>query len=344
MSKIKPIAVFLTDTHLKKDNLDLVYNIFKQAIELAENLGVDKVYHGGDFFTNRIAQNLQTLLTFSKILKLFKKRGIELIGIPGNHDKTNQNSEDSYLDIFYNYSNFTIVRDVHVEVEKDVSIGFLPYFTGSYLERLKKLKSQTKRLKTGKNILITHKAFNGVRNNDGSLVEDGVRVKDVSFWDTVMVGHYHDASELGKNIIYTGSAYQSNYGENIEDKGFTVIMSDGSLEFEQSVFPKYVKVKLDISDDIESEIEMHDVETNNVRFVFTGDKSDISKVDRSKLDELGIDCKFELNDVNEEILKVEQGDFSVMSRKTIVKHFSDYCNIQEIPKKMKSKGLKVLMR
>lgn len=344
MGKVKPIAIFLTDTHLKKDNLDLVYNIFKQALDLADDLGLDEVYHGGDFFTNRIAQNLQTLLTFSKILKLFKKRDVKLVGIPGNHDKTNQDSEDSYLDIFSNYPSLEIVRDSKVIVKKDISIGFLPFFTKSYSERTKKLKSQTKKLKTTKNILITHKAFNGVRNNDGTLVDDGATIKSVKFWDYVYVGHYHDASQVGKNIIYTGSSYQSNFGENIEDKGFQILMSDGTMELHRSDFPKYIKVKLDISDDIDNEIEMYSETDNNIRFVFTGDKSDISKIDRSKLDNLGIDCKFELNDVNEEILKVEQGDFSVMSKKTVVKYMSEYCDIQDIPKKMKSKGLKILLR
>lgn len=339
-----PTAIFLTDTHQKKDNLDLVYDIFVQAKDLAIELGVKDIYHAGDFFTNRIAQNLQTLLTFSRILKMLKKNGLTLTGIPGNHDKTNQDNEDSYLDIFSNYSNFKIIRDNDVIKKGDISIGFLPFFTSSYKKRLKRLKKKTAKLKCGKNILITHKAFNGVRNNDGSVVEDGVKTKDVSFWDLVMVGHYHDASEVGKNIIYTGSSYQSNYGENITDKGFTIIYSDATLEHQQSEFPKFIKVKLDINDDIENELEVYSDTEDNVRFIFTGEKSDIAKIDKKKLDELGIDCKFELNDVNEEILKIEAGDFSVMDKKTISKHFKDYCKIQEVPKKMKAKGLKILLR
>jgi len=33
-----------------------------------------------------------------------------------------------------------------------------------------------------------------------------------------------------------------------------------------------------------------------------------------------------------------------MSRKTVVKYMTEYCDIQDIPKKMKSKGLKILLR
>ena len=98
--KTKPLAIFLTDTHKQKDNLDLVFSIFMQALDLADEVGCDNVIHGGDFFTDRIGQNLKNLLMLQKIISEFKKRGKMLFAIPGNHDKTNQDSEFSYLSIF----------------------------------------------------------------------------------------------------------------------------------------------------------------------------------------------------------------------------------------------------
>lgn len=339
---IKPVGVVLTDTHLKGDNLTLVFDIFKQAYDLAEELGVKYVFHGGDFFTNRIGQNLMTLITMKMVLNIFKGTGITLVGIPGNHDKTNQDSEESYLDVFDDAENFELVRDMRLIRIGDLSIGFLPFFTSTYKSRLEDLETLRDSKPYKKSVLLTHIAFNGVRNNDGTVVEDAISPKDVKSWDEVLVGHYHDASEVGKNIKYIGSAYQGNYGENIEDKGFTILMSNGELDFEPSKFPKYIKVKLDVNDDIDSEVEMLAGSEDNIRFIFSGDKTDLHKVDQTRLSELGIDCKFELNDINEEIARIEGGDLKELDAKTIIKYFAEYCKIQNIDSPTRTKGLKLL--
>ncbi len=339
----RPIAVVLTDTHLKKDNLDLVYDIFRQAMELAIELGVRRVFHAGDFFTNRIGQNLSTLLVMKRVLDLYRENKILLTGIAGNHDKTDQDSPESYLDVFEYHPNFELIREYSaLSFAGDISVSFLPFFTDSFQGKLKKLRKEVKDLGHSTNILITHHAFNGVRNNDGSVVEDSNTTKSVKWWDKVLVGHYHDSSIVGDNVHYIGSAYQCNFGENIDDKGFTILNSDGSLDFEPSDFPKYIKIKLSVNDDVDVELEMLDPEKDKVRFVFEGDKSEIHLVDQSKLDQLGVDCKFELNDINEEILKVENGELQSLSKKSIFKYFFEYCKIQEIDSKKRSKGLKIL--
>lgn len=339
----KAIGVILTDTHLKKDNLDLVYDVFRQAIIQAKDLGINKVFHGGDFFTNRVGQNLATLILFLKILDLFENEEVELIGIPGNHDKTDQDSPESYLDVFAGHSSFTLVRDSAVFKIDGVVVGLLPFFTNSYKDRLEDLEIKASKLKAKHNILITHIAFNGVVNNDGTVVDDCIKRKNVKWWDKVLVGHYHDASKIGKNIHYIGSAYQSNFGEHITDKGFTVLYNDGSIEFEPSKFPKYLKINLEAGDDIENEIEAYSGTTDNVRFVFKGKKTDFQKIDQSKLSEAGIECQFIIDDINEEIVKAEAGDFTSFDKKSVVKLFLEYCEMQKIEKKQKSLGLKILI-
>lgn len=345
MTKRKPISVLLTDTHKAKDNLKLVKSIFSQAADLALELGLKRVYHAGDFFTDRVGQNLATLLAFQYILDEYYERGLILVGIPGNHDKTDQDSPKSYLNIFQNHKAFQLVDEEAFDTVGDTLIGFLPFFTKSYKERLKKLEKDAKALKNKHNVLITHQAFNGVMNNDGTLVEDSVSPKDVKFWDSVLVGHYHDASDVGKNIKYIGSAYQTNFGENSEDKGFQILYSDGTIEFEPSDFPKYIKVKVNLEKDFENEIELYSDEAykdDNIRFIFEGDREMQHKVDREKLEEIGIDFKFELSDINTEVLKASEGDFSSINSINIPSLFMEYAKIQSFKSKKIVKGLKIL--
>lgn len=344
MKHKKPISVLLTDTHLKENNQELVIDIFKQAVELCHSLKIKTIFHAGDFFTSRSSQTLQVLITFyDEILKILSDNDIVMYSISGNHDKTNQDSERSYLDIFRHRKCIKVIRKEECFDFDGITVGFLPFFTDSYKDRLKNIKSIAKGMNNDINILITHHAFNGAVNNDGSVVEDSNSTKLVSYWDKVFVGHYHDSNHF-ENIYYFGSAYQGNFGERLDDKGFTILFNDGEHDFEPSNFPKYIKVKLDISDDVDNEIEMYASKGDNVRFIFHGDKTDLHKIDRQKLDEVGIDVKFELNEVNEEILKVESGDFSSMSKKNILGYFKEYCNIQEIPKEKMSQGLKYLIK
>lgn len=340
----KPFAVILTDTHKKKDNLELVESIFDQAIDLALELGCKRIFHGGDWFTNRIGQNLATLMSMKRVCDKVEDSDLLMDGIPGNHDKTDQDSPESYLDIFSGYDNFTLHSEGGIVTYKDITVAFLPYFTSSYTERLKELELAAKEIGNSVNILITHKAFNGVRNNNGSTVEDGVSPNTVKWWTKVLVGHYHDASKVGKNIFYIGSAYQSNYGENITDKGFTILYTDGSLDFEPSDFPKYKKIKLDATDEdsIENELEVHSNSTDNIRFVFTGNKTDLDKINLSKFTDAGIDCKFESDEINKEILNVESDNFQQLDKKSINKHFLKYCKIQGIESDKIKIGLKIL--
>jgi len=341
---MKPIAVILTDTHKSKDNLELVEDIFRQATDLAVELGCKRVFHAGDWFTNRIGQNLATLLSMKRVLEDADSKNVVIHGIPGNHDKTDQDVEASYLDVFSEFGVLNLFSKEGCEQFGDVCVGFLPYFTHSYTERLEKLESQVAKRKSKKNILITHKSFNGVRNNDGSLVEDGVAPSRMKFWDKVLVGHYHDASEVGNNIFYIGSAYQANYGENITDKGFTILYSDGSIKFIESKFPKFKKVKIDASDasSIENELEVHSNSSDHVRFVFVGKKTDLDKITLSRFTDVGIDCKFESEDSVEGIVDVDGDNFTQFDMKTIIKHFVQYCKIQDIPSDKRTIGLKIL--
>lgn len=343
--KKQPISVILTDTHETKNNIELVESIFEQAGELALSLGINEIYHAGDWFTDRVGQNLSTLVSLDRILSKLEDKGLKVLGIAGNHDKTSQDSEDSYLNIFRN-RNLTIFPDIGWKINKeyDMFVGFLGYFTNSYKDRLKELTSIAKSKRCSKNILITHKAFNGVRNNDGSVVEDGVSVKDVNFWDKVLVGHYHDYSEVGDNIFYIGSAYQANFGENITDKGFTILYSDCSIKKVRSEFPKYIKVEIsaDDVDSIENELEVHSNSDDNVRFVFRGKKTDLDNINLSKFSDVGIDCKFESEEINSEILNIESENFQTLDSKSIMKHFLNYCKIQKIGAEERKFGLKIM--
>ena len=98
-SNKSPVAILGFDPHLSKDNVTVVRDLFNQTFALAEEIGCKIVILGGDVFTSRSAQPLEVLDAWREITEEAEARGLEIAAIPGNHDKTDPNSDRSYLSV-----------------------------------------------------------------------------------------------------------------------------------------------------------------------------------------------------------------------------------------------------
>jgi DNA repair exonuclease SbcCD nuclease subunit len=344
MAKLKIVDsefLLITDTHLKKDNYHIVLSIVKQAIKICLERKISKIYHLGDFFTSRNAQPLEVLLEAQSIFQLIQDAGLQLFIIPGNHDKTDLTSDNSYLDVFKEKIFNLHSTPYFYQVEENVIHAFLPYYKENteYKPKLEKLISDIKEnySKSIKVDLFTHIATNGVKNNDGSEVENDLDPNLFNFFRNVFTGHYHNRSTVGKNIYYMGSAYQANYGEDAE-KGFVILNSDGSFKYINSAFPKYIKVQINATDDkrvIKAKIDEAKKEPgNNVRFVVEGTKEECEAFDKSKFIEQGIDIKFDKQVLrNQEVIQ----EVITFDRNNINKHFDEFCTASLIEDNTKGK-------
>ena len=113
---------------------------------------------------------------------------------------------------------------------------------------------------------------------------------------------------------------------------------------DSSKFKKYIKVKLDASDKtaIDNELEFHRDSDDNIRFIFVGKKTDIDSINLSRFTDLGIDPKFEVEEINKEILNADNTELTQIDSKMLTKHFLEYCRIENIDPKMRKAGLKYL--
>lgn len=329
----KPVALLITDTHLSDNNIELVISIFKQAIEYCVKNNIQEIYHLGDWFTSRKAQSLDVLKATMDIIGDFMRNGITCSIIKGNHDAVQADTEDSYLDIFSIYEYFLVCKrefTFKIPQVENFYIHLLPYFKedGSYIERLKNLE-----IKPGINILLTHIAVTGVKNNDGSEVENNLGLDLFKQYDAVYVGHYHNQSDVGKNIKYIGSAYQANFGED-DKKGFNLLLEDGSLQFIQSEFPKYIKIKANVADKKHLlEIKQkHAHSKDYVRVIVDGDESELKALNKEEFAAIGIDVKTEKGDAIIDIKSLMNTTVS-FDTKGIKEGFEEFCQLNEIKNK-----------
>lgn len=342
MSK-KVVAILVNDIHLNKDNGELVKSIFRQLVKICKECKTDNIFCGGDVFTNRSGQPLSCLTDWKDILQMLTKRKIHLHVIPGNHDKTDKDSNRSYLDI-YSESCLHVYDTISDSMFDNLEVVFAPYFgeerwLRDYQEFEKENKIQSP------SILITHMGFEGVVNNDGSSVVSIIKPSMFKKFTSVLIGHYHNASKIAKNVFYTGSAYQNNYGETIEDKGCTIIYNDGTTSHKQLTFPKYIKEVIDINDKetLRNLLEKYEGEDyHHIRFIFRGKKVDANKVDLSELSCKGIDAQFQAMETEEAINSSESDAIVSYDKKAILKDFVKFCSENSIKGKHLKYGMNLI--
>lgn len=328
MSKKQPIGVLFADPHLHKGNIEQVTSLFKQADDLAVELDI-RMYIMGDVFESRKAQPLDVLNAFGDILRATKS---EKIAIPGNHDKVDYESEDSYLDEFQHHPNFILVKDVLHVMHAPICIHLIPYFKEetTYAKYLDKILTKVKKKPAliEKHILLTHIGVKGVKNNDGTEVENDLTRDKFKPFHKVFVGHYHNQSQVGKNIYYIGSTAPKNFGEDNE-KGITLLFDDGSHEFIQLEFKEYYTIKIDIdktSDDkIDNLLTKWQDSEDNIRFQFFGSKSKLDVLNVNRFKAKGIDVKLKRPDVDEGIVSAQKQEFIAFNKTSIQKEFDKFC-------------------
>lgn len=345
------LGLFITDIHLSKDNGELIKSLFKQVIFVCRERRIKRIFCGGDVFTNRVGQPLSCLDDFKEIIESLTKEKIDFFTIPGNHDKTDPESKKSYLDHFYS-PNYFLSREAEVNMfsgySPNVYVAMIPYFPDEqWMKEYEKICKAEKELlrPNAVKILITHSGFDGVINNDGSKVESIIKPSLFKNWTKVLIGHYHNAFKLADNVIYPGAICQKDYGETYADKGATIIYTDGSLEHVALDFPRYVKETLDVNDNEGLRRLLQKYEKNDkdhIRFIFTGNKCDATKIDAAELSKRGIEAKFKANETEEAISESEGDTVISYDKKSIQRDFVKFCSENAIKGKHLQYGLKLI--
>lgn len=333
------VAYLVNDIHITPKTIPTVKDVFSQLETLCTENDVHWILIGGDVFTARSGQPLQCLIAWGDILTSLQRQGITVSVIPGNHDKTDQDSNESYLQIYGTWPNVHLHEQGEIEIATDkLAFAFVPFYKSNdrwkqeydrAAERIEDCFREGDIDKNAKTILITHAAINGVRNNDGSEVEDGEEPALFEDWTWVLVGHYHNYSRIGSNIVYTGSAYQGNYGETADHKGFTAIYSDGHIEALSANFPHYVKEVLSVNDReaLQDVLTKYNPESSKdyIRLEFHGKNEERNKVNVSELERLGFDVKYVPDEITEAMADSVSETLTNYDKRSLMKDFMKFC-------------------
>lgn len=343
-TKENNIAVLATDLHISKNNIAESKESLKNIMDSAKELSVPIILLG-DIFDSRVSQPLIVLRTFQEFIDECGNNDVKVYAIAGNHDKTDLEDEYSYISVvsgdnYYAYEKETVL---HME---DAILCFLPYFPehGSYIKRLgiisKMLKTITEKLPV---YLFTHIGVDQVKNNDGSSVENNIKTDLFKQFKQVFIGHYHNKSVVGDNIIYMGSDRPKNYGED-NDKGI-IVLTDNDFHEINTKFKKYLKFDFEIPRQVTKLTKLTEKYSNsphNVRFNLKGREDHLSVYKKSEFVALGIDLKKTTERLHNSIRDAKREQIINFDKKTIAISFVKFAQEFKMPTRTRQKALKIL--
>lgn len=225
-----PVALLLNDIHISKDNIPEFQKNWDEALAICSQYHISDMIIGGDLWLSRSAQTLGVLMAVRQAIIKATNAGIYLTIAEGNHDKVDQESILGYGHLFSEYPNVDVVDGYTIiDIGDNVSLYIMSYFpeNGSFTQRLQDIVISDFD-PCRHNILYIHEGINGALATPNEKELPSSIFKDFS---QVLVGHYHNRCVVANtNIEYIGSSRQHNFGED-EEKGYTVLYSDGSYEF-----------------------------------------------------------------------------------------------------------------
>lgn len=331
-----PCALLVNDLHASKDNLAEFRKNWNEALEICRENEVQYLVVGGDMWMSRSSQTLDTLLEVrAAILRATKEYKLYVIITEGNHDLVDQEAILGYNHLFSDYEAVEVVGEYsEIDLSDSVSLWVMSYFpeNGTFSQRLQGIQENCCINRAKKNILYIHE---GIRGGLSTPSDDELPANIFKGWDAVLVGHYHNRKQIaGTPIEYIGASRQHNFGED-EDKGYTLLYSDGSTQFVKNENnTRYKVIDVDIADIDEDFVTMlSEIKSDSrykVKVRVRCDSSQSSSVDKQKLAEYGAN-KIELVTEQTEVLHVDHGSITQKFDKSGIKQeYMTFCSQKSI--------------
>lgn len=328
MSPKYPVALLINDIHVSKDTITEFQQNWDEALEVCKSHDIPEIIVGGDLWLSRSAQTLATLMAVRQAIIKATSMDIALTIAEGNHDLVDQESFLGYSHLFSEYPNVYVVDDYTVmDISDHVVLYVMSYFPedGSFIDRLNGIVTELDNSKH--NVLYIHEGING-----GLAVpsDDELPASIFQPFDRILVGHYHNRKHVaGTNIEYIGASRQHNFGED-EEKGYTILYSDGSYEFiKNKANTRYRVIDIALSD-IDEEFcqmlqQLKDEGLYKVKVRISCNSKEVASIDKNKYIESGA-TKLEFVTENTEIKLTQAQDISQKFDKSGIKQeYVSFC-------------------
>ena len=241
----------IADLHIFNDTksqhiMEKINKLVKAIINEVKVYGKDetRIVIVGDIYQNKIKASNEAKQAFHYLMNLLNKVTTTYI-VAGNHDMLQKNK--SRLDsISTTFSIDGIYKKVtYLDKALDYKSGYViddnvVFALWSMFDDFKSpnIDAEFREAHKDKRIIgLYHGDIVGSVTDIGRYSETGIDTDQFEYCDCVMAGHIHKFQEIKKNgvpIVYAGSVFQKDFGENITGHGIVVWnLEDMSYELKE---------------------------------------------------------------------------------------------------------------
>lgn len=273
MSKIKPIAVLISDVHMSINTIGLASEALKTALSDAEARGVPLIIAGDlhDTKANLRGECVKALID------IFKDKSTQVVVITGNHDLINERSLAHSLEFLRPYVSLV---ESPTYMTGHVNAVLIPYYSDK--EELRELLN-VYRSHSGTKRIIMHQGVKGAAM--GEYVLDKSSLPPEAFEGLqVISGHYHQHQTIGP-VTYIGTPYTITFAEaNDGPKGYQLLNSDFSLTQVPLDLRRHVIIER-TTETLYNKMFESTRKTDLIWLKVTGPQSELAKIKKTELGE-----------------------------------------------------------
>lgn len=220
--------IIFSDLHLKEETADTVFHeVLPGLLKAAEEHNDPDLVCLGDWWhiryrvpvvlQNKVHAWLRELTQHSVGGWAVNRRPLNLRLLPGNHDQVDAAGENA-LQVFEGIPNVY----VYSQPTQDADGVWIPYRKNPADIEAALARFPVKQGTT----LFLHHGIRGAWMNDNRQDTEGLPIGMFQGWGKIWCGHYHKRQNVGRNLFYVGSPYQTNASEAGQPKGYTVVRGD----------------------------------------------------------------------------------------------------------------------
>ena len=235
---MKPIAVLISDIHYNLQSLPVADTALRQAIAKANKLDVPLIV-AGDLHDTKANMRAECV---NALIDTFGLCDTMCFIIRGNHDAINEKSKEHALNFLSDIEHIVLISEPFYSS----TFTLLPYYHDP-----EELRSVLKTIPQNSTIIM-HQGVQG--SNSGEYIQDKSAITREDVQDfRIISGHYHARQDIKvgrsrKGAVglwsYIGNPYTLNFGEaNDPEKGFQILMDDGTLQFVPTNLRKHVVIE-----------------------------------------------------------------------------------------------------
>lgn len=311
----------LTDTHLGVRSedpvfLDATIKMYDDIAAQCVDMGIDTIFHLGDFFDDRHSIGLKTIEAAKSIASIIDNNKITHYIIVGNHDCFYKNKISPTSLSLFNHKYIKVVSEPLILDD----LTLVPW--GTDLSQIYPNKH-----------LFGHLEIDSFPMNDAVECKSPLKLKDLKKFEQVLSGHFHMFSNKA-NVTYIGSTFQQTFNDVGHKRGYYFSKNDNIMFVESSGFPKFVVVRSD------EDFSKCDVSGNIVKLIFTMDYGNTKNAEILEHIEMLKPLKLHIDFSKIKIDEPDQTDIiECDSIRTNKNHMVDYINKVKLPEHLKKKVL-----